>query len=493
MSRSLLFFFIISILSVSSQTNKNGEYKTSDGKSFIDANQAKNHQNSIEADQLQKSILGNSQKEALEKEKQKQKYANDLASDARFRQQQKDEISLIAEEEFKKLRSGNALNTNNINKLTAVYGFYNRREQYIKGVCLLSVVKPMNLSYDFTDLVGNGSLFTSELTEKEKQLILKEMVKNSESVKVFATTDVGAEKVFDKYCSDTSSFTNEFLPKIMTYLKRRGQDHAYKATAYKVKCSAGIKWLNDNGVSREYDPFKELKENVKKKLQVNSYVTDYGKDVPKRLLEQIENSGYNTGSDQEMELLRGIAFHKIYKYPEAGKAFGTGWPYYQQHISELSLTYPIIAATCLAYDAKFKYAAEASLVYLRKFPQWNSLASYVAMLILDGQHEKAESEFKYWSKEVKLKGIKAASLGSEGGTEKLMEACISFYNKKYKKAYAIFKNNEWMERENYYYWIMYHIAAKKLGKDTPSLIVDITGCTKPDWIDEATWALGKRN
>lgn len=487
-----LFILIIS-RSISAQTYKQGEYKTTDGKSFISADEAKKHQNSLEADQLQKAIIGNSGKVADEKERQKEKLAKNAASDAEFARQQREEKGSIAEVEFQKVRSKIPNDPKNVSVLTSINHNYNNNSDYIKAMCVLSVANPIRLPHDYSDIIGKGSLFSSQLTEEEIQVIIKEILKNTESTQMFATSDEGAERVFQKYCSDSTAFANEILPKLMTYLKRRNQDYVYKGSAYKIKSKAGIKWLTDNGISRDFDPFKELKENSKKTLKVNDGISEYGTATPKRVLEEIEKSGYKTGSDPEMELLRGIALYRVRKFRESGAAFAIGWPYYQKNSKELSLTYPINAMRNLPFDAKFAYAAEASITYFRAFPEWNSLAAYCSMLILDGQEELAEIEFKQRGTVVKIRGSKSYSLGTEKDTRELMDACIHFKKKKYKKAFKIFEKNKWIESENYFYWILYHICAKSCGEKTPSLIVDASECTKPEWIDQATWDLGKRD
>ena len=491
--RFLTIIISLSFSPLFSQTYKQGEYKTSDGKSFINADEAKKHQNSLEAGQLQKAIIGNSGKVADEKERQKEKLAKNVASDADFARQQREEKGSIANIEFQKVRSKIPNDPKNVSELTSINHNYNNNSDYIKAMCVLSVAKPIRLPHDYTDIIGKGSLFSSQLTEDEIRVIIKEILKNTEYTEMFATSDEGAEKVFQKYCSDSTTFADEILPKLMTYLKKRSQDYVYKASAYKIKTKAGIKWLNDNGISREYDPFKELKENSKKTLKVNDGISEYGTATPKRVLEEIENSGYKPGSDPEMELLRGIALYRVRKFRESGEAFAIGWPYYQNHSKELSLTYPINAMHNLPFHAKFAFAAEASITYFNAYPEWNSLATDCSTLILEGQDELAEIEFKQRGNVVKIRGSKSYSLGTEKDTRELMDACIYFKKKKYKKAYKIFKENKWIGNESYFYGIMYHICAKSCGEKTPSLIVDATECTKPEWIDQATWDLGKRD
>ena len=94
--RFLTIIISLSFSPLFSQTYKQGEYKTSDGKSFINADEAKKHQNSLEAGQLQKAIIGNSGKVADEKERQKEKLAKNVASDADFARQQREEKGSIA-------------------------------------------------------------------------------------------------------------------------------------------------------------------------------------------------------------------------------------------------------------------------------------------------------------------------------------------------------------------------------------------------------------
>ena len=490
--------FLISGLIIShtasAQTYKQGEYKTSDGKSFLNAEEARRHQNSIDAGTIQQSIIGKSQEAAAEKEKQKMKQAKNDADAASFRQEQRQDNSNTASREFNKARNNQPLDLGAAGKLSTAFPEYAGSSDYLKAIYVLSLVKPLALPSDFNDVVNRGGLFSSSLKEEEVQLIIKGILKNTESVQIFGVTDEGAEKVFQHYQEENTPFCNEMLPRLMAYLKRRSQDYSYKAGAGKVKCPAGIKWLKDNGISTERNAFTELKEEIKGTLKINDGISEYGIEKPKRVLDQIEKSGYTLGSDPEMELLRGIALYRMRKYPEAGKAFGMGWPFYQEHKSELSLTFPITAMRCLGFDAKFNYAAEAYKTYFNVYPEWNTLAGYVSMLILDGQENKAEEEFDRGSLVLKSKSEKSSySMGTKKDTRELMDACIYFYNKKYKKAANIFKENKWLEAENYFYWIMYRISARVINDKAPILMVDARDCTRPAWIEQETWDLGRND
>lgn len=84
-------------------------------------------------------------------------------------------------------------------------------------------------------------------------------------------------------------------------------------------------------------------------------------------------------------------------------------------------------------------------------------------------------------------------MGTKKDTRELMDACIHFYNKRYKKAANIFKENKWLESENYFYWIMYRISARVINDKAPNLVVDTKDCTRPAWIEQEAWDLGKND